>query len=89
MLASSTNQYFNVGTGIKTSIADLAARLSVMHPKKMNARFEFGKRPFVQNRVGATEKANREINFNAEIDLDRGLRNFIEWRQKNKLGTHS
>lgn len=89
MLASSTNQYYNVGTGIKTSIADLAARLSVMHPKKISARFEPGERPFVQNRVGATEKANQELNFNAEIDLDTGLRHFIKWRKKNKVGALS
>jgi UDP-glucose 4-epimerase len=84
MLATSTNQYYNVGTGTKTSIAELAAMLSVMHPKKINARFESGERPFVQSRVGATEKASREINFNAKIDLDSGLRHFIKWRQENK-----
>jgi len=84
MLATSTSQYYNVGTGTKTSIAELAAMLSVMHPKKINARFEPGERPFVQSRVGATEKASREINFNAKIDLDSGLRHFIKWRQENK-----
>ncbi len=84
MLATSTNQYYNVGTGAKTSIAELAVMLSVMHPKKINARFESGERPFVQSRVGATEKTSREINFNAKIDLDSGLRHFIKWRQETK-----
>lgn len=85
MLATSTGQRYNVRTSTKTSIAEFAAMLSVMHPKKINARFEPGERPFVQNRVGATEKASREINFSAEIDLDSGLRHFIERRDQNKI----
>lgn len=80
MQSASTNQYYNVGTGIKTSIAELVALLSVSHPNKTSARFEPGERPFVRNRVGGTEKASREINFSAEIHLGVGLREFIQWR---------
>lgn len=86
MQTASTNQYYNVGTGIKTSIAELVDLLSVMHPNKTTARFEPGARPFVRNRVGDTHKASREINFSAEIDLDVGLREFIQWRNNQHLG---
>lgn len=89
MQATSSNQYYNVGTGIKTSIAELADLLSSLHPRKIAARFEPGKRPFVQNRIGDTQKASREINFNSEIDLDVGLRQFIQWRNRQKLGGQS
>jgi UDP-glucose 4-epimerase len=85
MQSASTNQYYNVGTGIKTSIADLVDLLSVRHLNKMLARFERSDRPFVRNRVGATEKAVRDINFSAEIDLDVGLRELIKWRSKQHL----
>lgn len=85
MQSASTNQYYNVGTGIKTSIAELVDLLSVRHPNKMLARFERSDRPFVRNRVGATEKAVRDINFRAAIDLDVGLREFIQWRSKQHL----
>ncbi|MEI7457157.1 MAG: NAD-dependent epimerase/dehydratase family protein [Nitrosomonadales bacterium] len=86
MQSASTNQYYNVGTGIKTSIAELVDLLSVRHPNKTTARFESGERPFVRNRVGDTRKASREINFSAEIDLDVGLREFIQWRNNQHLG---
>lgn len=80
MLATTSNQYYNVGTGIKTTIAELADQLSVKHPRKIKARFEQGERPFVKNRVGDTEKASREINFSATVNLDLGLSEFIQWR---------
>jgi UDP-glucose 4-epimerase len=65
MQSASTNQCYNVGTGIKTSIAELVNLLSGRHPNKTSARFEPSERPFVRNRVGGTEKASREINFRA------------------------
>lgn len=80
MLATTSNQYFNVGTGVKTTIAELADQLSIKHPKRVKARFAPVERPFVRNRVGGTEKARQEINFNPEIDLDQGLSKFIQWR---------
>lgn len=86
MQSASTNQYYNVGTGIKTSIKGLVEMLGVRHSNKKSPHFEAGERPFVQNRVGDTAKARREINFSAEIDLDVGLRGFIEWRSNKHLG---
>lgn len=85
MQSTSSNQYYNVSTGVKISIAELADRLSVRHPKKMAARFEPSERQFVRSRVGDTQKASREINFNAEIDLDSGLHEFIQWRAMQNL----
>lgn len=86
MHADSTDQYYNVGTGVKTSIAELVDLLGVRHLNKIPARFELGERPFVRNRVGATEKAVRDINFRATIDLDVGLRDFIQWRSNQYVG---
>lgn len=89
MKATTSNQYYNAGTGIKTSIAELAALLCDRYPNKITVRFEHGHRPFVRNRVGSPTKASREINFEAEIDLDMGLREFIEWRHNQKIGVRS
>lgn len=75
-----SDRYFNVGTGIKTSIARLAQQLTDKHPLKLGARFASASRQFVKNRVGATERASGEIKFSAEIDLERGLLDFINWR---------
>ncbi len=86
MQSASTNQYYNVGTGIKTSIANLVNLLSAMHPNKTSARFQPGERPFVRDRVGDTIKASRDINFSAKIELNVGLRDFIQWRSNKPLG---
>jgi UDP-glucose 4-epimerase len=86
MQSDTTNQFFNVGTGIKTSIAELMRLISVRHLFKTHARFNPAERTFVKNRVGDTEKASREINFNAEIELGVGLGEFIQWRSNQHLG---
>jgi UDP-glucose 4-epimerase len=89
MLATTSNQYYNVGTGVKTTISELADQLSIKHPKRVKARFAPVERPFVRNRVGGTEKARQEINFNAEIDLGQGLSKFIQWRLDQNAKAHS
>lgn len=86
MQTTSTNECYNVGTGVRTSIAELVNLLSATHPNKTSARFEPGVRPFVRDRVGDTVKASRDINFSAKIDLDVGLRDFIQWRSNQHLG---
>lgn len=80
MQSDASNRYFNVGTGVKTSIAELAEKLTALLSKQLPARFEPGGRPFVRNRVGATERASTEIGFTAAIPLGQGLRELIAWR---------
>ena len=80
MESAVSDRYYNIGTGIKTSIAMLAQQLTDKHPLQLAARFESASRHFVKNRVGATERARGEIKFSAEIELERGLLDFINWR---------
>lgn len=80
MQSSVSDRYYNVGTGIKTSVASLAGLLTADHPTRKAARFEPGGRPFVRNRVGATERAKKEIGFAAKTSLDAGLKDLIRWR---------
>ncbi|TVO72428.1 NAD-dependent epimerase/dehydratase family protein [Sedimenticola selenatireducens] len=81
MQSTISNRNYNVGTGIKTSIADLASIICKVHPSKIEACFKSGNRPFVQNRVGSTESARSGIGFLASINLDEGLRELMLWRQ--------
>jgi UDP-glucose 4-epimerase len=89
MSATTSNQYYNVGTGVKTTIAELANQLSIKHPKRIKARFEPSMRPFVQNRLGGTGKASKGIKFNAEFNLDVGLSDFIQWRLEQSAKVNS
>jgi UDP-glucose 4-epimerase len=87
MQSSASNHFYNVGTGIKTSIIELTKLLRAIHPNKREARFELGDRPFVRNRVGAVERARREIDFVAATRLEVGLRDVMEWRAGRRRET--
>lgn len=86
MQSSACDQYYNVGTGAKTSIADLAERIKDRHPNKLAARLQPTDRPFVRSRIGDTAKARREISFEAETYLNDGLDQLIQWRRERTCG---
>jgi UDP-glucose 4-epimerase len=83
MKADANDRYYNVGTGVKTSIVELADQVMKKHPMNLAPCFEQGDRLFVKSRVGATARAKKEIKFSAEINLERGLTDFIEWRERD------
>ena len=80
MQASTTNRFYNVGTGRKTSIAQLAELLARSHPNYLPAIFQPSERPFVKNRVGSIKQAQQELGFTAAIGLEQGLNALIQWR---------
>lgn len=76
---------YNVGTGVKTTIKELADILTELHPSGIAATFEPHEgRPFVRNRVGAPQKARADLGFAAQVALRTGLRELIDWRAKNQ-----
>jgi UDP-glucose 4-epimerase len=81
MRADATDAFYNVGTGVKTTIADLAARLLELTGSSLTIQYEPAGATFVKNRVGAPDKARRELGFTAQVPLDEGLRKLIAWRK--------
>ncbi|MBE1426403.1 UDP-glucose 4-epimerase [Desulfomicrobium macestii] len=84
MQSDATDAFYNVGTGIKTSIKELTEMILDIRDSKQEIKFLPGGLTFVKNRVGCPEKAIREIGFKAEVPLAQGLRALIEWRQNHK-----
>lgn len=76
-----SGQCFNVGTGVKTAISEVAELLLAMHPRSLRPRFEPSRRPFVYNRVGDTKLAREVMHFTASVPLSVGLGDLIAWRQ--------
>jgi UDP-glucose 4-epimerase len=82
--ADTVDAYYNVGTGVRTTVKELAELLLELTGSKQTIQYEPGGLTFVKNRVGATEKAKREIDFEAKVSLREGLAHLIAWRREHK-----
>ena len=85
MKADTVDQFYNVGTGKRTTLKQLAemlveltgcAKLIIYAPRSQAT--------LVRNRIGSPKKASSEIGFTSTIDLREGLKRLIEWRVNHK-----
>jgi UDP-glucose 4-epimerase len=82
MRATPVDRFYNVGTGIRTSLKELAER--ICHVTGCNQPIGYAPRSqatLVRNRIGCPKRAAAEIGFSAEIPLDDGLRRLVAWRK--------
>lgn len=77
MQSIASNKYFNVGTGKKTSIKDLAEMLIKITGSGVKTEYVKSTRPFVHVRLGSTEKAQSELGFSATLSLAQGLSTLV------------
>jgi UDP-glucose 4-epimerase len=82
--SEATDRFYNVGTGIRTSIREVAELLLAITGSDVGIRYEPQGVTFVKNRIGSTERARDEIGFEAQVPLEEGLRTLVEWRSANK-----
>lgn len=83
--ADTVARYYNVGTGRRTSLKELAEIILHLTGSNQSIRYqERSQATLVRNRVGSIERAKKEIGFEATIDLKNGLRALIEWRASHK-----
>jgi UDP-glucose 4-epimerase len=77
-----TDEVFNVGTGVQTSLNELCELLLRMSDSKLRPEYREARAVAnVQTRRAAVEKAKRELGFEAKVSLEQGLRELIRWRQ--------
>lgn len=84
MRAETTDQFYNVGRGIKTTIKELAELILEITGSDLEIQYEPAGMTFVKNRIGSPDKARDEIGFEATIELRKGLEDLIEWRNSHK-----
>jgi UDP-glucose 4-epimerase len=84
MRADTTDRFYNVGGGVRTSIKELAGTLLRITGSDVGIRYEPEGLTFVKNRIGSTRRAEDEIGFRAHVDLEEGLRRVVDWRNSHK-----
>jgi len=85
MQADTTDQFYNVGTGKRTSLKQLAEMLLELTDCKQPIQYAArSQATLVRNRIGSPKKASAEIGFTATVDLHEGLKRLIEWRSTHK-----
>jgi len=84
MKADATDSFYNVGTGIRTSIKELTQIILEVTGSNLDIQYEPGGMTFVKNRIGSPVKAKSEIDFDANVQLREGLLKLIEWRNSHK-----
>ena len=84
MESNVTDEFFNIGMGVKTSIKELVHTLLEITGSDLQLEYHQQEQMFVTHRVGSTEKAEQMLGFRARIPLDEGLRSLVEWRSSDK-----
>lgn len=78
--ASATDAVFNIASGTETSLQDLAEAL--LRTMDSDLSIEYGPARAVNGvtrRLADTSKAERGLGFKAEIDIEEGLGQLVEW----------
>ena len=92
MQSDITDEFYNVGTGIQTSIKELCDLiLQLKHSDlvvKYNPYSIDDSRQMVQNRIGDPFKAKQDLGFEYKYNLESGLKKLIKWRQENKFNNN-
>ncbi len=90
MTAEVSDQFYNVGTGVQTSIKDLCNQILRLRGSNLKVKFnpysEQDARRLVQNRIGSTIKCKNDLGFEYHDELESGLINLIKWRQESVGG---
>lgn len=84
MKAEVADRFYNVGTGKRTTIRELADTILALRKSPITVRYEPGGLTFVKNRVGCPKRATADLGFVAEVGLEDGLRRLIEWRDADR-----
>ncbi len=78
--SDSVDEFYNIGRGTKTSIKKICELLLELTGSSQKIQYEPEGPTFVTNRIGSTEKAEKDLTFKANIDVMEGLKKVIKWR---------
>jgi UDP-glucose 4-epimerase len=79
--ADATDEFFNIGIGVRTTIKELVDLLLEITGSQLVPEYRPQEQMFVTHRVGSTNKAEELLGFRATVPLEDGLRSVVAWRQ--------
>ncbi len=82
--SDATDSFYNVGTGIGTSIKELAETLVELTGSDLPIEYRTQEQSFVTHRIGSTQAAAGDLGFIARTPLAEGLKKVIEWRKADQ-----
>jgi UDP-glucose 4-epimerase len=84
LTSGATDQCYNVGTGVQTSIRELCNLILELKRSDLKVEYrpysEDDARRLVQNRIGCPRRATEELGFTYRYSLREGLERLIAWR---------
>ena len=87
MESDKTDEFYNVGTGVQTSIRELCDTILDMKNSDLKVKYnpysEDDARRLVQNRIGCPKKSEEDLDFVPKYDLKQGMQKLIDWREEN------
>jgi len=84
MKSNATDSFYNVGSGVATSIRELAELILRVTKSDLKIQYEPAGKTFVTNRIGDPGAAERELGFTYSVGLEEGLDRLIRWRDSHK-----
>ena len=85
MKADIADNFYNVGTGIRTSLKQLAEMLLELTDCSKPINYApRSQATLVRNRIGSPKKAQNDLSFRATVALREGLEQLIAWRKAHK-----
>ena len=85
--SEANDEFYNVGTGIQTSIRELCNTILDLKQSKLEVTYNpysaDDARRMVQNRIGCPKKAQQDFGFTYQYDLQTGLQRLIDWRNQH------
>lgn len=87
--AGAEDRFYNVGTGVQTSIRQLCDLILELRQSGLQVTYKpyslEDARRLVQNRIGCPKRAERDLGFRSQIGLREGLQRLIDWRLAHRV----
>ena len=83
-LGSHASGIFNIGSGTRTSVIDLARLIGRILDRELDMAHLEARAGDVNDSLADIARANRDLGYRSQYDIESGLRETIEWFMKGR-----